>query len=84
SISCTADYVVTQADMDSGHIENTASVSGRTPTGDPISPPASRIDITAQPSPALSVEKSASPTSITAGGQPVTFSYLITNTGNVT
>lgn len=84
SISCTADYVVTQADMDSGHIENTASVSGRTPNGDPISTPESRIDITAQPSPALSVEKSASPTSITAAGQPVSFSYLITNTGNVT
>ncbi|MEO7016605.1 MAG: hypothetical protein ABI130_05825 [Leifsonia sp.] len=84
SIVCTADYVVTQADMDAGKIENTARVAGETPTGDPITTPESQIDITAQAAPALTVDKSVSPTSITAAGQPVMYSYLIKNTGNVT
>lgn len=84
SISCTADYTVTQAEMDAGTIHNAATVSGQTPTGDRITTPESSIDITAQPSPAMTVEKSVTPTSITAAGQPVTYSYLITNTGNVT
>ncbi|MCI0157030.1 DUF11 domain-containing protein [Leifsonia shinshuensis] len=84
SISCTADYVVTQADMDAGSIQNTATVSGRTPGGAAITTPPSTVTVTAQPAPALELQKSVTPAAITVAGQPVTFHFLITNTGNVT
>lgn len=84
SISCTADYIVTQADIDAGTIENTATVSGRTPSGAQITTPPSTINITAQPAPALEIQKSVTPTTITAAGEVLTFDFLLTNTGNVT
>ena len=84
SLTCTGVYTVTQADMDAGTIENTATATAQTPGGATLTSPPSRIDITAQPSPSLTVEKSVTPLSITQAGQPVDYSYLITNTGNVT
>lgn len=84
SIGCTADYVVTQADIDAGAIDNTATVSGSTPGGAPITTPPSTVTITAQPAPALQLQKSVTPTTITAAGQALTFDFVLTNTGNVT
>ncbi|WP_426625741.1 DUF7507 domain-containing protein [Leifsonia sp. McL0607] len=84
SINCTADYTVTQADIDAGAIENTATVSGRTPEGVEITTPPSTINITAQAAPALEIRKSVTPTTITAAGQSLTFDFVLTNTGNVT
>ncbi|PJI54115.1 hypothetical protein CTI14_19490 [Methylobacterium radiotolerans] len=37
-----------------------------------------------EPSPGLSVVKSSDRSTITAAGQTITYSFLITNTGNVT
>ena len=84
SLTCMGVYTVTQADMDAGTIENTATATAQTPGGAMLTSPPSRIDITAQPSPSLTVEKSVTPLSITAAGQTVDYSYLIANTGNVT
>ncbi|MEY9850520.1 hypothetical protein ABH923_000198 [Leifsonia sp. EB41] len=84
SVTCTADYVVTQADIDKGGITNRAVATLQTPGGATITAPPSEVDITADPAPALTMEKTVDPTAITAAGQPVTYSYLVTNTGNVT
>ncbi|WP_433862326.1 DUF7507 domain-containing protein [Streptomyces sp. L7] len=84
AVTCTADYVTTQADIDKGGITNSAVATLQTPGGATITAPPSEVDITADPAPALTTEKTVDPTAITTAGQPVTYSYLVTNTGNVT
>jgi uncharacterized repeat protein (TIGR01451 family) len=85
SVTCTATYTVTQADVDSGSLTNTASASA-TPPGDtpaPVSDPSSAT-VSATPAPGLSIVKSSRLDGTAAAGQPVTYSFLVTNTGNVT
>lgn len=84
-VTCTATYVVTQADVDSGRISNTATVTGTTPGGDPTDPsePSENV-VTTDPLAAISVLKTADAEEVTKAGQVVTYSFLVTNTGNVT
>ena len=84
TMTCTATYAVTQADLDSGTIANSATVSGTAPNGVPVTSPASTAVISAAAAGALTIVKTASPTTITTIGAPVTYSFVVTNTGNVT
>ena len=78
----TATYVVTQADIDAGLIVNTATATGTPPTGNPVSGDDSET-VTFMQSPAISLDKStdAGPFIV---GDTITYSFQITNTGNVT
>jgi len=77
-MTCTATYAVTQADIDAGSVYNLATAdSGESGPG---------TDENTQPlpqNPALTVEKSSTTTSLSAPGT-VTYSYQVTNTGNIT
>ena len=84
SVTCTATYAVTQVDINAGKITNTAVATGTPPTGPPVNSPPSNATVTATSTPALTIVKSASPTTVTAAGQTVDYSFLVTNTGNVT
>ncbi|MBE7162873.1 MAG: hypothetical protein INR72_16660, partial [Williamsia herbipolensis] len=85
TVQCTATYRVTQADIDAGGIDNTATATAVPPSGvaAPVSP-ASSFRVAATRTPALTVAKSVDPTTATDAGEVVTYSYIVTNTGNVT
>ena len=84
STTCTASYTVTQADVDNGSIVNSAVADGLDPTGTPVptSDP-STATVTATPAPGLSIVKTADPTTVTAAGDTVAYSFVVTNTGNM-
>ncbi len=83
STTCTAQHVTTQADVDAGHIANTADVTARPPTGPPVTD-TDRVIVHAIRAPGIQVEKSSSPGTFGAAGETITYSYAVTNTGNVT
>jgi hypothetical protein len=80
---CTATHVITQADVDAGSIRNTATVTGRPPAGEAISDKADQT-VTAGLAPEIKITKAASPQVFTKHGQVITYTYVVTNTGNVT
>ena len=76
----TAVYTVTQADIDAGgNVTNTVIVSSEEASDTPDS-----LDIPVSQDPSMTVAKSSATTSVTAAGQQITYSYLVTNTGNET
>jgi uncharacterized repeat protein (TIGR01451 family) len=83
-VTCTATYTVTQADVDAGKITNTATATGNPPSGPPTVSPPTTVTVPQPPAPAITVVKSATPGTITTLGETVTYSFLVTNTGNVT
>jgi uncharacterized repeat protein (TIGR01451 family) len=85
-VTCTATYTVTQADIDAGHVTNTATASGLAPSGQTATSAPSTATVTAPNAGAIKLVKSASPSDVASftTGQVVTYSYVVTNTGNVT
>lgn len=83
SATFTATYRATQADLDKGSVSDTATVSAAPPTGGALSNSANTVTVPAVQAPGLSLEKSVNPTKVTAAGQGVTWSYVVTNTGNL-
>ncbi|WP_418515424.1 hypothetical protein ACNUCX_11200 [Curtobacterium flaccumfaciens pv. flaccumfaciens] len=83
-VTCTATYTLTQADVNAGKVTNTATVGGTTPDGDTTTSVPSTVTVPNTPHPALALVKTSDTAKITTVGQVVTYSFKITNTGNVT
>src|SRR6185503_6907077 len=78
SLTCDASHSVTQADLDAGRIVNVASATNGVVTSPPD---AALVDAVATP--LLSVVKSSVTTGLSSP-QTVDYSYVVTNSGNVT
>ncbi|MCL2737192.1 MAG: DUF11 domain-containing protein, partial [Propionibacteriaceae bacterium] len=78
--TCTATYQVTATDAVAKQISNSATATGKDPSGSTVT---SNTSGTMVPAPSLSVAKSASQRSVTTAGDTVNYSFLVTNTGLV-
>ncbi len=81
--TCTGTYLITQADLDAGSVTNTASASV-VPAQGSVGPATAQATITAVQTRTLALVKSSTATSFSAAGTVLPYSYLVTNTGNIT
>ena len=83
SETCTATYTTTLADLNAGSITNTGTATGTPPSGPNVTA-SNCLKIPAWQSPSIAIVKAATVSSFSGPGTPVTYSYKVTNTGNVT
>ncbi|HKU10414.1 MAG TPA: hypothetical protein VJQ61_04185, partial [Sinomonas sp.] len=83
TILCTGTYRATQADLDAGQVGDTATASG-TYLGTPVSSAPSSVTVSAAQTQGISLTKSAGESTIPAAGGTLHYSFVVTNTGNVT
>ncbi|MDO6728044.1 hypothetical protein Q4544_13970 [Cognatishimia sp. 1_MG-2023] len=77
---CEAEYFVTHEDLDAGGVTNVAVASSSELPDDATD----TLTIDAERSPSVSITKTPSVTEDVAEGETVTYTYVVTNTGNVT
>ncbi|WP_274427182.1 CshA/CshB family fibrillar adhesin-related protein, partial [Chelativorans sp. YIM 93263] len=85
----TADYTLTQDDVDTGEVENTAQATGTTPGGDPVDSPEDTAETTLPQEPALAIEKEGAwqdtnGDGFTGADDEIVYSLRVENTGNMT
>ncbi|MDP2774641.1 MAG: hypothetical protein Q8O61_13900, partial [Nocardioides sp.] len=89
SMTCTSKvYSLTQADVDAGQVDNTATATGTAPGGAKVTDPDSVSTIVGR-TPAVEIDKTAGALDDVDGngadaGDKITYSFEVTNTGNVT
>ncbi|WP_165314359.1 DUF7507 domain-containing protein [Agromyces protaetiae] len=85
SVTATGSVAITQADLDRGSIENTATATG-TPTVPADAPTAqsNTVTVVLPSSPAIGLEKTGSVAEPVATGSTVDYVFTITNPGNLT
>jgi hypothetical protein len=79
SMTCTATYTITQADLDAGSVTNIATADSAQ-----TAPITDQETVTAVVNPVLTLAKTALPTAYSAAGDTVSYTYVLTNNGNVT
>jgi uncharacterized repeat protein (TIGR01451 family) len=83
SIDFEASYIITQADLDAGSVKNIAQghgFFGQTP----VHSNQDDETVTADQKPAIGIVKTADPLTYDSVGDVITYTYVVTNTGNVT
>jgi uncharacterized repeat protein (TIGR01451 family) len=82
--TATATYAITQADIDAGQVLNTATATGEDPGGDTVEDTDDETIQGPKQEPAITVVKTADPQTYSAVGDIITYTFSVTNTGNVT
>ncbi|MDN4597886.1 DUF7507 domain-containing protein [Leifsonia virtsii] len=87
TVTATATYALTQADIDAGLVQNTATATGNPPTGPPVTTPPSGVQVPLDQGPELSLTKSANSLGVAdpaAVGNTIEYTFVATNTGKAT
>jgi len=83
SITCTASYTISQADLDAGSVTNTGQGQAFF-DATPVDSNQDSETVTANQNPALSLVKTATPTTYDTVGDVIGYSFELSNSGNVT
>jgi hypothetical protein len=84
SVTCTASYTITQADLDAGSVTNTASGTAQDPGDQTVTSNDDSETVTAVVGGSLTLVKTATPQTYSAVDDVIAYSYLLTNNMNVT
>uniref|UniRef100_UPI0012EAA535 DUF7507 domain-containing protein n=1 Tax=Microbacterium karelineae TaxID=2654283 RepID=UPI0012EAA535 len=84
-VTATATYTLTQADVNAGQVENTATTTGTPPSGDPVTDEDVEI-ISVDPTPTIELVKTGGleEDASVVPGDLIEYTFTATNTGNVT
>ncbi|WP_198388066.1 DUF7507 domain-containing protein [Sinorhizobium meliloti] len=85
----TATYTPTQAEIDAGRVENTATGTGTPPSGPPVESPPDTVVVPPDQASGLTIEKTgtlddADGDGLLDAGETISYSFLVRNTGAVT
>ncbi|WP_157876206.1 DUF7507 domain-containing protein [Peterkaempfera griseoplana] len=80
TVTCTATYVITAADVARGSVTNTAQATG-TANGRPVTSPPSQETVPIAEPPGIDVQKRVETPGPYAAGDTVEYAYLVRNTG---
>jgi uncharacterized repeat protein (TIGR01451 family) len=84
SVTCTASYTATEADVDAGSLTNTATAVATDPHSNTLTSNSSSVTVPAVAVTSLSLVKSAGVSSFVGTGATIPYGYLVTNTGTTT
>ena len=84
STTCTATYTLTQADVDAGHVREHRDRVGDAADGWSALSAGDGRDARSLPAPAITLDKQAGAPSGNTAGSTIAYTFVVTNTGNVT
>jgi large repetitive protein len=84
STTCTGTHTITQAEINAGVVNNSATATGTPPGGGTTTSPPDTTSTPIAAAPALTIDKTAGAPSGTTAGSTIAYTFLVTNTGNVT
>ena len=82
NMTVTVDHIITAANVDAGSLTNVATVTGLDPAGTPVTD-TSTATVDLPQNPGIEIVKTADKAAVDVG-EVITYTYVVTNTGNVT